>query len=223
LTGILAQAQYCSHPVFCNETILEAVSKSTLFQKDFKEFVDLVLTVPVEKALSSFERDAIEAFIKNNFVSSDSILQPTNLTDFVDKPSHFSAIKDKELLNFAYELNRRWNELSRKVNINFTDHGSCSSECSTFLEVLDQRTLIIPGGRFKEGYYWDSYWIIKGLIASSMLDTAETLVRNFLIIMKKYGFIPNGFRKYYLNRSQPPFFTLMVKDVTEALYQKGRK
>lgn len=56
-----------------------------------------------------------------------------------------------------------------------------------------------------------------------MLDTAEKVVRNFLIILSKYGLIPNGFRKYYLNRSQPPFLTLMVKDVTEALYQKGRK
>lgn len=56
-----------------------------------------------------------------------------------------------------------------------------------------------------------------------MLDTAEEVVRNFLIIVEKYGYVPNGFRKYYLNRSQPPFLTLMVKDVTEALFKKGRK
>ena len=95
--------------------------------------MDLVLRVPVEEVLASFERDPIETFVKNNFVSSDSILQPTNLTDYVEKPSHFFAIKDKEFLGFAYELNRRWNELARKVNINFTDHGSCNLECSSFL------------------------------------------------------------------------------------------
>jgi alpha,alpha-trehalase len=88
---------------------------------------------------------------------------------------------------------------------------------------MDQKTFIIPGGRFREGYYWDSYWIVKGLIVSNLLDTAETVVRNFLIIVDKYGFVPNGFRKYYLNRSQPPFLTLMVKDVTEALYKNGKK
>lgn len=43
------------------------------------------------------------------------------------------------------------------------------------------------------------------------------------MIVEQYGFVPNGFRKYYLNRSQPPFLTLMVKDVTLALYLKGRK
>ncbi len=88
---------------------------------------------------------------------------------------------------------------------------------------MNGRTLVIPGGRFKEGYYWDSYWIVKGLIASDMLDTAEEVVRNFLIIVEKYGYVPNGFRKYYLNRSQPPFLTLMIKDVTEALFKKGKK
>jgi len=50
-TLLSAQEQYCSHPIFCNQTILEAVSNSNLFQSDFKEFVDLVLKVPVETAL----------------------------------------------------------------------------------------------------------------------------------------------------------------------------
>jgi len=62
--------------------------------------------------------------------------------------------------------------LARKVDLDFSDLGNCQFDCSTFLEVLDQRTLVIPGGRFKEGYYWDSYWIVKGLIASNMLDSA---------------------------------------------------
>lgn len=42
-----AQQQYCSHPIFCNSKILQAISDSNLFQNDFKEFVDLVLKVPV--------------------------------------------------------------------------------------------------------------------------------------------------------------------------------
>lgn len=62
-----------------------------------------------------------------------------------------------------------------------------------------------------ESYYWDSYWIIKGLIVCDLLSTAENLIDNFLKVIEKYGFIPNGFRQYYLNRSQPPFLSLMVK------------
>jgi alpha,alpha-trehalase len=32
--------------------------------------------------------------------------------------------------------------------------------------------MLVPGGRFRESYYWDTYWIILGLIASDMLNTA---------------------------------------------------
>jgi len=56
-----------------------------------------------------------------------------------------------------------------------------------------------------------------------MLDTAEYIIYNFLAIVEKYGFVPNGFRKYYLNRSQPPFLTLMVKEVVEALLKNGQQ
>lgn len=40
-------------------------------------------------------------------------------------------------------------------------------------------------------------------------------------MIKSYGFIPNGFRIYYLNRSQPPFFGLMVRDLAQAYRKKG--
>ena len=59
----------------------------------------------------------------------------------------------------------------------------------------------------------DSYWIIKGLLASNMCDTARGMVQNMLHQLRTYGFIPNGGRLYYLNRSQPP----MLSDCVAAL------
>lgn len=56
-----------------------------------------------------------------------------------------------------------------------------------------------------------------------MLDTAESILDTFANVIQVYGFIPNGLRQYYLNRSQPPFFFLMVKKVTEALFKKGQQ
>ena len=32
--------------------------------------------------------------------------------------------------------------------------------------------VIVPGGRFRENYYWDSYWIVLGLLACGQVDTA---------------------------------------------------
>lgn len=36
----------CQHPVFCNQTILQAVSESSYFA-DSKTFVDSILTAPI--------------------------------------------------------------------------------------------------------------------------------------------------------------------------------
>lgn len=69
---------------------------------------------------------------------------------------------------------------------------------------------IVPGGRFREVYYWDSYFTMLGLQESKRYDMIENMVRNFSFLINEYGFIPNGNRSYYLTRSQPPFFSLMV-------------
>lgn len=70
---------------------------------------------------------------------------------------------------------------------------------------------IVPGGRFNEIYYWDSYFTMLGLAVSGRLDMIEDMIDNFAWLIDEFGFIPNGNRSYYLGRSQPPFFSLMVK------------
>lgn len=71
--------------------------------------------------------------------------------------------------------------------------------------------VIVPGGRFREFYYWDSYWIIRGLLYSEMTKTAKGMLENFLSIIDRFGFIPNGGRIYYAERSQPPLLAPMIK------------
>lgn len=69
---------------------------------------------------------------------------------------------------------------------------------------------IVPGGRFREIYYWDSYFTMLGLRESHQTKVIHNMVENFAFLIDKYGFIPNGNRSYYLTRSQPPFFAMMV-------------
>lgn len=70
---------------------------------------------------------------------------------------------------------------------------------------------IIPGGRFRETYYWDSYFTMLGLQESHKTGIIQNMIGNFAYLIDTYGFIPNGTRTYYLTRSQPPFFSLMVQ------------
>ncbi|WP_427003913.1 alpha,alpha-trehalase TreA [Pantoea eucrina] len=69
---------------------------------------------------------------------------------------------------------------------------------------------VVPGGRFREVYYWDSYFTMLGLAESGNWDRVQDMVDNFATELDRYGHIPNGNRSYYLSRSQPPFFSLMV-------------
>lgn len=68
----------------------------------------------------------------------------------------------------------------------------------------------IPGGRFRELYYWDTYWIVNGLLLCDMKQTARGVIENIMSMVNRFGFMPNGNRVYYLNRSQPPLLILMV-------------
>ena len=74
---------------------------------------------------------------------------------------------------------------------------------------------IVPGGRFREIYYWDSYFTMLGLKESGEIKTIEDMVNNFAYMINTFGHIPNGNRSYYLSRSQPPFFSLMVELLAE--------
>src|SRR2546422_1536000 len=63
---------------------------------------------------------------------------------------------------------------------------------------------VVPGGRFREVYYWDSYFTMLGLIASGRTDLVKSMLDNFAHLIGTVGHIPNGNRTYYLSRSQPP-------------------
>jgi len=70
---------------------------------------------------------------------------------------------------------------------------------------------IVPGGRFREIYYWDTYFTMLGLKESGEYEMIENMVKNFAYLIDSFGHVPNGNRTYYLSRSQPPFFSMMVE------------
>ena len=74
---------------------------------------------------------------------------------------------------------------------------------------------IVPGGRFREIYYWDSYFTMLGLQVSRHVDMIQHMIDNFSYLIDHIGYIPNGNRTYFLGRSQPPFYSLMVQVLRE--------
>lgn len=79
---------------------------------------------------------------------------------------------------------------------------------STLIPLPNQ--YVVPGGRFREVYYWDSYFTMHGLVESQRTDLVRSMLDNFAYLITTVGRIPNGNRTYYLGRSQPPYFGAMV-------------
>ncbi|KJH48376.1 alpha,alpha-trehalase [Dictyocaulus viviparus] len=146
-----------------------------------------------------------QAFCSENF-DNVPYLKNVSLPDFKTWPTFFSFIRDKNHLKLAKLLHVLWSKLSRK----FTD--DVHHNASFYPIVPVNNSFIVPGGKFQIFFYWDSYWILKGLLLSEMLQTAEGMLQNFADIISKHGFIPNSGSVQLSRRTQPPLFIQMVKD-----------
>lgn len=148
-------------------------------------------------------KETLTSFIFENFDLPDSELEDHQPTDWKPSPQFLDKISSSEFKLLSQEIHKIWKSLIRKFN-----HTKYCSTCYSSLDI--KHPFAVPGGRFREFYYWDSYWVIEGLLISEMFTTAKFHIQNLIDMVKTYGFVPNGGRIYYINRSQPPLLTLMV-------------
>ncbi|AOW21551.1 trehalase family glycosidase [Urechidicola croceus] len=80
---------------------------------------------------------------------------------------------------------------------------------------------VVPGGRFNEMYGWDSYFESIGLMIDGKTHLAKAMADNFDYQIQHYGKILNANRSYYLTRTQPPFFSSLIKEVFENSKEKN--
>ncbi len=126
-------------------------------------------------------------------------------TDWTESPAFLQNLKDFKMLQFAKNIHSKWKSLTRRF-----DRRKICKECQASSFELPY-PFIVPGGRFREFYYWDSFWILEGLYVSEMCTTASGMIENMLVMIEEFGFIPNGARIYYMNRSQPPMFAMIIE------------
>lgn len=128
-----------------------------------------------------------------------------NLETFVS--DHFAAHEAhrpeiEELANIRdpkKHITKLWDALTHKTTL---DAGSL---------IALPYPYVVPGGRFSELFYWDSYFVMVGLAEDNRYDLIENMMKDFAFLIRKVGFVPSGNRTYLISRSQPPFFSYMVK------------
>lgn len=155
---------------------------------DSKYFVDCVPLSDPGSILRAYEEQKKEAdFDLAGFVQQHFLMPPS------PESSYTSAQKP-----LTEHLAALWDELTRQPG---QQGGTLISLPAAY---------IVPGGRFREIYYWDSFFTMLGLKTSGRNDIIASMVDNFAYLIDTVGFIPNGNRTYYLGRSQPPFFAQIV-------------
>ena len=171
--------------------LFEAVQSARIFT-DSKTFPDCAPRMdPLDILIRYRKLQGKPGFDLRKFVVSHFWLPDNIDSDYVSDPS--SSLKD--------HIDNLWPVLTREPQ----DHIPWSS-----LLALPQ-AYIVPGGRFTETYYWDSYFTMLGLAESGRADLMKCMADNFAWMIERYGHVPNGNRTYYLSRSQPPVFALMVE------------
>jgi len=174
---------------FLQSELFERVQIQRIFP-DSKVFADAI-------PRSSYA-EALHAYAKSK-PSDDELLDFVMLhfkVRQVDTAEHTEQVLDMELF-----IENTWAKLIRPAD---------KTEFESSLLPLPFRYLV-PGGRFQEIYYWDSYFTALGLIESKQYLLVKEMLDNFVHLQQRYGLIPNGNRVYYLSRSQPPILALMVK------------
>jgi alpha,alpha-trehalase len=109
-------------------------------------------------------------------------------------PKHTES--NQKLLN---HISKMWSELER-----FTPEDTD--------DIIGlPKPYIVPGGKFNEQFYWDSYFTMLGLASDNRWEMVENMIANTASLINRFGFVPTANRYHYLSRSQPPVFSLMVE------------
>ena len=162
--------------------------------KDQKTFCDLIPTQTPAQILAEYNAEkGVPGFSLSAFVAAHFRMQ-------TGAPVVLPALPGVPVQTYIAGL---WNVLLEK-----TGDVDDIAPNSSLLRL--PRPFVVPGGRFLEMYYWDSYFTMLGLEADGRHDIAQNMVADFAYEIDHYGHVPNGNRTYYLSRSQPPFFAKMV-------------
>jgi alpha,alpha-trehalase len=161
---------------------------------DGKTFPDCIPKRDLASIQSEFEKQkSLLGFDLRKFVLAHFDLPPAYASDF----------KSDSTRSASEHIHLLWDLLTRQP----------SAEKSSLIPLPNP--YVVPGGRFREIYYWDSYFTMLGLRVSRRTDLMEHMINNFSFLIDRIGYIPNGNRSYFVGRSQPPFYSSMVKLLSE--------
>lgn len=70
---------------------------------------------------------------------------------------------------------------------------------------------------FDEMYYWDSYFMVQGMLRDpAKKELVMGILENLFTLLQRFKMVPNASRTYLMGRSQPPLLSSFIFDVYDA-------
>ncbi|KAK8125098.1 trehalase-like protein [Apiospora kogelbergensis] len=208
----------CNSTLYCHGEILKAIQLASPFS-DSKTFVDMPTLRPLPEVVAAFNNlskplsnnTELNDFLSAYFGQAGSELRDVPKDQLSTDAAFLDKVNDTVIREFTQKVIDIWPDLTR----DYVGAGNCPDCVDSFIPL--KKTFVVAGGRFREPYYWDSYWILQGLLRTggNFTEISKNVIENFLDLVDEFGFVPNGARIYYLNRSQPPVLSQMVKSYVE--------
>jgi alpha,alpha-trehalase len=191
--------------------MMSAISHAKLCLKDSLRFFESSLFHDVQMAgIFADSKTFADASPKHSWseiyadYQTTSVLQGFDLESFVYQyfviPKTILLTNDTNKTSVKTYIESLWPQLEKQPD---------KQTLSSLLPLA--HPYVVPGGRFREIYYWDSYFTALGLNESGREDLVQSMILNFIDLQEHLGCIPNGNRTYYNTRSQPPVLGLMVE------------
>ncbi len=174
--------------------LFEAVQLARIFP-DGKTFVDAVPLLPVAEIQAAYAR---------LLASGARFDLRAQLESWFQLPMRSPGVPVRADSATSY-IERTWERLTRTA--------TSVPEGSSMLAL--PHPFLVPGGRFDECFYWDSYFTALGLVKQGRTDLVQGIVDNLVHLQQTVGLIPNGSRTYFATRSQPPVLSLLVSLLPE--------
>lgn len=110
-----------------------------------------------------------------------------------------------------YQVNN-WKQVAEFIQANWIDDLAKSKDLPF--------TYVSAWPKLPFMFYWDSYFINEGLKHTKYDSISKNNILNLLYAVNKYGYIGNAFvTNWGMNRSQPPYLSMMVRN----WYQNNKK
>ncbi|KAF5380644.1 hypothetical protein D9757_007005 [Collybiopsis confluens] len=196
---------WCPSEIFCAGPLLQTVNDASVYS-DPKTFVDKPTSNSSANVLVNFQQlqsssniteGDVAQFVNSNFKGEGLELEALILPNFPQNPSFLGNVTDSLVQAFAQTVHTYWSLLIRAANT-----SALQALLNSFAREF--HSLNLPGGRFREQYYWDSFWIVEGLLLSELYDIVNSTLQNFMDELEIMGLFPTA------DESTPPLFIQML-------------